>query len=107
MLRWSTWPPAWVATPLSRRTGSDVERGEEDGEGGIEDDHDKDRMNDRARGVAAKALGGARDREPFVAADERDGGGEERRLDDAEPKAPHRERLVKLLHEHGERHPQH
>ena len=42
----------------------------------------------RQGGQPADAFGAARDAQPFVAADQRDDRGEERRLDDAEPERP-------------------
>src|ERR1700733_13976103 len=93
-----------VSRPRTRTTGapraSDAEEREEDGEGGIEHDHQENGLDDGKRSMTADALGAARDRQALVAADERDTGAEERRLDDTEPEGPKRDRAAQLLREH-------
>src|SRR6185437_8400411 len=92
-LSWSTRPPTRVVRPRTRTTGrSDAEARIEDGEGGIDNDHQKDRTNHGKRGEATDALGTARHLEARLAADEGDGGSEERRLQDADPEGPFADR---------------
>src|SRR6202011_3385494 len=98
-------PPMRVVSPRTRTIGaSDAEAGEKDGEGGIDDDHEKDGADDGQGGEAADALGAARHVEPGVTADERDGSGEERRLDDADPEGPGPDGVVQLANEQRQRH---
>jgi hypothetical protein len=80
-----------------------VEVGEEDREGGIEYDHQENGLNHRQCRAAADAFGTARDRQPFVAADQRDADGEERCLEDTEPEAPKRDRALQLAEIERER----
>src|ERR1700691_3046099 len=94
-----------VSRPRTRTTGaprraSDAEEREEDGEGGIEHDHQENGLDDGKRSMTADAFGAARDRQALVAADKRDTGAEERRLDDTEPEAPKRDRAPQLFREH-------
>src|SRR6185312_6236779 len=82
---------------------SDMELREEDGERGIDDDHQEDRFHHGERGGAADALGAALDAEAAAAADHGDAGGEERRFQDAQPEGPVRYRVAQLAQEFVER----
>src|SRR5665213_2411466 len=101
-----TRPPMRVSSPRTRITGvgafapSDAEEREEDGESGIEDDHQENGLHDGLCGMAPDAFGTARDGQSFVAADQGDGDGEEGRLDDPQPEAPQGNRTAEL-HEEG------
>src|SRR5579863_71086 len=75
-LRWIVRPPRRVLrpctrmigdpeplTPLPCAAGSDMEIGEDDGEAGVEHDHQEDRFDHGDGGEAAHALGALRDLE--------------------------------------------
>src|SRR6516165_2860268 len=66
-----TLPPMRVVRPRMRIIGpSDVKAREEDGEGGIDDDHEKDRADNGKGGKPAHAFGASRDAEAGMASDE-------------------------------------
>src|SRR5579871_2340444 len=65
-------------------SGSNPDRGEEDGEHAIEHDDEEDRINHRGGGVLAERLGAAFHREPFDAGHHADQQRHERRLDHAD-----------------------
>src|SRR5476649_344157 len=100
-----TLPPRRVSRPRKRIAsgsvasptgGSDLEIAEEDGEGSIGDDDEKDRFDNRTRGEPADALGTARDAQPFITSGQRDDAGEGRRLQHADPEGPARQRRAEL-----------
>src|SRR6185437_11932765 len=104
----STWPPTRVTRPRTRTIGrasprSEMEARVEDGEGGIEDDHKKDRLHDGEGRESTDTGGAALDAQPGMAADERDGRSEKRRLHQAERQRPAVDRLVQLTEEERRR----
>src|SRR5713226_2227234 len=111
----STRPPRRVTSPRTRMMGpsarSDMELREEDRERGIDEDHQEDRFDHGEGGGSADALGAPFDGEPATTADDGDAGGEERRLQYAEPERPFGYRIVQLAHEldqgYAERDPAH
>src|SRR5487761_212338 len=105
--RSSTRPSIRVARPRTCTTGaaaaSDAELVEEDREERIEHNDQENSLDHGLRRMPADALGAAGHPQTLVAADQRNAGGEERRLYDTEKYAPQRHRTAQLIEERRQR----